>query len=204
MKTSMEFFLDIDGVILDFEKGFMDFIRTHYLPDLPIDYLPKTWEMVTEFKQLNIDEVWPEFMLSDGFINLDLLIDAQSFNHLAKKYPVHLITNLPRDKYHRREQNLLYHKLNFTSLHLGGHYNFEDESYPSKSKVVGDLRTPGKRLIFLDDHPKNCEDIKDEFPRSEVFLMTRPHNKNIDANKEWTRVPNWHNFLDLVCQDQAS
>jgi len=105
---------------------------------------------------------------------------------------------LPWDQYKKREENLLYHKLNFTSLQLGGHWNFGDESYPSKSKVIADLYTPGKRLIFLDDHPKNCEDIKIKFPASEVFLMTRPHNEGFDASA-WTRVSNWNEFLAFAC-----
>ena len=46
----MELFLDVDGVILDFESSFMDFIRDNYLPDLPQGYMPKSWEMENEFK----------------------------------------------------------------------------------------------------------------------------------------------------------
>ncbi len=193
----MEFFLDVDGVILDFEKGFIDFVRENYLPDLPVGYRPKTWAMDTEFGQLDIEKVWLEFLQSERFVRLELLVNAQSFNCLTQNHPVHLITNLPWDQYEKREENLRYHNLNFTSLKLGGHWNFGDDSYPSKSKVISDLYTPGKRMLFLDDHPKNCEDIKSTFPASEVFLMTRPHNKSIDA-AEWVRVSNWDEFLALT------
>jgi len=193
----MEFFLDIDGVILDFETGFMDFVRDEYLPDLPQGYIPQSWTMDDEFTSLDIQEVWERFLNTDRFAQLNLLVDAESFNQLANQFPVHLITNIPNDYYMQRQKNLEFHGLKYTTMQLAGHWNFGDENYPTKSLAIANLHTPEKKLIFLDDHPINCQDIKQAFPESEVFLMSRPHNKESKA-EDWIRVDSWRGFIDQL------
>ncbi|MBT6615704.1 MAG: hypothetical protein HOB38_26660 [Deltaproteobacteria bacterium] len=190
----MEFFLDVDGVILDFETAFIDFVRDEYLPDLPADYVPKSWEMATEFKNLDIVEVWGRFVASDRFARLDLLIDAESFNCLSEKHPVYLVTNLPESQYDNRKNNLDFHRLVYKDLFMAGHFNFGDESYPTKSSTIAKLHHNGEQIVFLDDHPKNCLDVKSVFGESSVFLMSRPHNKGIE-NNDWVRVEDWEEFL---------
>ena len=193
----MEFFLDVDGVILDFESAFVDFVRDEYLPGLPADYVPQSWEMSTEFESLDIVEVWERFVDSDRFARLDLLIDAESFNRLSDKYPVYLVTNLPDSQYKSRKDNLDFHRLVYKDLFLAGHFNFGDQSYPTKSATIAKLHRNGEQMVFLDDHPKNCLDVKSAFNESKVFLMSRPHNKGLE-NEKWIRVENWEEFLDKV------
>lgn len=176
----MEFFFDIDGVILDFEKGFMDHIRKVYKPDLPQGYRPKSWEMETEFDGVDIGLAWDEFVEGPHFKRLECLVDISLFNRMAEHHPVHLVTNLTPQLKSAREQNLRYHGLEFNSLNLGGHYDFGIEGYPSKSAIVQELHDPSKRMIFADDHPRNCEDIQRTFKHAEVFLVTRPHNAKED------------------------
>ena len=193
----MELFFDVDGVILDFESALMDFIREHYLPDLPVGYTPKSWELNEEFKTLDIEKVWRDFVATTLFRELDLLIDADSFNRLASKYPVYFVTNLPTAQYSSRKSNLDRYNLIYKDLLLAGHFNFGIDGYPLKSTVISECRTPGKRLIFLDDHPENCKDVKQRFPKSEVYLMSRPHNMGIN-NTDWTRVADWNGFLKCI------
>jgi len=193
----MELFLDIDGVILDFEGAFTDFIRDQYMPDLPTDFGPKTWDMVNEFEGVDIDEAWDIFVNSERFRRVNLLIEANSFNQLSEKYPLYLVSNLPLEQFSGREENLKYHSLNYKELHLAGHYNFGLETYPTKSEKIAKLRHENKRLVFLDDHPTNCKDVKNRFPESEVFLMSRPHNRNAESST-WTRVSNWDEFVEKI------
>lgn len=191
----MEFFLDVDGVILDFETSFVDFVREHYLPDLPQGYEPKSWEMTTEFETLDILEVWRRFLGSEGFVRLNLLIDAASFNGVSDRYPVYLITNLPTSQYENRRKNLALHGLRYSGLSLAGHFNFGNEQYPTKSQAIADLHVPGEKLVFLDDHPQNCRDVGSAFKESEVYLMSRPHNLGIE-DEDWIRVDSWEMFLE--------
>ncbi|MBU2514745.1 hypothetical protein KJ966_25765 [bacterium] len=192
-----ELYLDVDGVILDFEGSFVDFIREEYITDLPLDYSLQTWEMTEEFKSLDIEEVWERFVNSDRFTRLELLVDSDSFNKLSTKFPIYFITNIPLAQFSSREQNLKYHNLNYKELHLAGHFNFGEEDYPSKADVIKKLHNPGTDIIFLDDHPKNCMEIKRELPESKVYLMNRPHNLKA-SDPSWVRVENWNDFLEQI------
>jgi len=193
----MEFFLDVDGVVLDFESSLVDFVRDNYLPDLPADYVPKSWEMVDEFGSLDIVEVWNRFLDSERFSRLDLLIDAGSFNQLSSRYPVYLVTNLPPSQFENREKNLALHGLNYRGMILAGHFSFNIDGYPTKAEAIGRLREQEERIIFLDDHPQNCRDVKAAFRQSEVFLMSRPHNLET-LDEDWIRVEDWDGFLRQV------
>jgi hypothetical protein len=193
----IEFFLDIDGVILDFESSFVDFVREHYIQDLPKDYVLQSWEMSDEFKELDIELVWNRFVNSENFSRMDLLAERESFNNLSEHFPIHLVTNIPNAQYKSREINLKLHRLQYSGLHLAGHFNFGDETYPSKSQMIKQLHNPEAELVFLDDHPKNCQDIINHFPESLVYLMDRPHNKEI-PDQSWIRVMNWTEFYNLM------
>ena len=99
--------------------------------------------------------------------------------------------------FENREKNLALHNLNYKGLSLAGHFNFGDEAYPSKSKAIGELHQEGEKIVFLDDHPQNCRDVKTAFPQSDVYLMSRPHNLKLE-DEDWIRVENWEMFLDKV------
>lgn len=191
-KQTMEFFLDVDGVILDFETSFMDMIRENYLPELPKGYYPESWEM-SELKGVDIEKAWETFVHSDRMQTLNLLCERDSFNFLADKFPVHLVSNIPREFIEKRKQNLHLHGLRYCELHLAGHENFGELNYPTKAQKISRIRAHGKRMIFLDDNPSNCKEIKEFFPDSEVYLMNRPHNINAKGDI-WTRVANWNEF----------
>ncbi|MCG8336668.1 MAG: hypothetical protein MJE63_19340 [Proteobacteria bacterium] len=195
----IEFYLDIDGVILDFESSFVDFVRDYYIPDLPADYILQSWEMGEEFKSLDIEEVWGKFVNSDHFSCMPLIAEKESFNNLSSAFPLYLVTNIPNAQFKGRVANLNLHGLEYSGLHLAGHFNFGDESYPTKSQKIKELRKPESKIIFLDDHPKNCLDVKSNFPDSQVYLMDRPHNKEV-RDQSWTRVMNWLEFYHLMKQ----
>ncbi|MCP4754353.1 MAG: hypothetical protein GY866_26000 [Proteobacteria bacterium] len=190
----MEFFFDVDGVILDFERSMVDFVRDAYIPELPEDYLPQSWEMNGEFDNLDIVEVWERFIGSDRLSQLDSLVETDSFNDLAQRYPVYLITNLPNDQYLKRQKNLSMHNLKYTDMYFAGHYDYGLKDYPTKSAAIAKLHKSDKRLVFLDDHPKNCEEVRSSFPDSDVFLMDRPHNRKTE-DADWIRVADWKDFL---------
>lgn len=193
MKT-LEFFLDVDGVILDFEKSFMDMLRELYMPDLPQGYLPRTWDMGEEFPEVNMDEAWKEFVGSDRFKSIHPLVSSEVFNNLSENSPVYLITNIPENLIESRLENLSQYELQHDGVYIGGHWDFGVKDYPSKSEQIARLHQNGNQIVFMDDHPTNCKDVKAAFPDSEVFLMSRPHNKN-EEDQIWKRVSDWEDFL---------
>lgn len=197
----LELFLDVDGVILDFESTFMDFVREFYIPELPQNYLPKSWELKDDLlSQLDVDQTWNAFMGSGRFAQLNLLADKESFNRLGVTYPLHLVTNLPQEHYGQRVKNLTHHGLTYTSLNLGGHHSFGIKDYPSKAQVIQGLRDKNRQVFFLDDHPENCRQVKAAFPQARVFLMQRPHNEDL-PDEDWERILDWQGFVAQV--DQA-
>jgi len=194
---TMEIYLDVDGVILDFESSMIDFIRDGYMPDLPQDYVLESWEMTDEFKTLDIQKVWEEFVNSSRFSQLELLANTDSFNRLSSRYPVFLITNVPGFLFDQRQKNLERYQLVYNEMHFAGHFDFGDKDYPTKPVMIEKLHQKGKRIVFLDDHPKNCLNVKEHFPDSEVFLMSRPHNKTLE-DQDWTRVKDWEDFINKI------
>jgi len=192
----MEFFLDVDGVILDFESTFMDFVRQNYIADLPLGFVPTSWELDDgPLSKLDVDIAWDAFMASGQFGQLKLLADKHSFNHISEGSAVHLVTNLPEIHYQERIENLDKYGLKFSSLNMGGHHDFGIKDYPSKAQVIDKLRDASKQMIFLDDHPENCRVVKARFPEAQVFLMQRPHNLEI-ADELWVRVTSWLDFAE--------
>ena len=193
----MEFFIDVDGVILDFETSFMNLLREDYVPDLPQGYYPESWEM-SEISGVDIAEAWDRFVNSERMGNLDLLCERESFNQIAAQYPLHLVSNIPNQYFEKREENLNKHGLSYSALHLAGHEKFGAIDYPTKAQKIAKIRSQDKRLIFLDDNPSNCKEIREYFPESEVFLMHRPHNKKTADCSSWTRVKDWREFISQV------
>lgn len=193
----LELFLDVDGVVLDFESSFVNFIRDYYIPDLASDFALKTWEITDEFKDLDIQQVWNHFVNHDCFTRLDLLVSRDAFNAVSRRYPVDFITNIPKPQYSSREANLQYHQLEYRGLYLAGHFDFGEEGYPTKPEMIASLRTPGSEMVFLDDHPKNCQAVKEAFPESRVYLMSRPHNSGAEG-ESWIRVQTWQEFAQLL------
>ncbi len=192
----MQLFFDIDGVLLDFEKGFMEYIRTHYHPELPMGFRPKTWEMDGEFADVDIDEAWEGFTTSIEFQRLEALGDVKLFNELFNLHEVHLVTNLTYRLQDSRAKNLDWLGIKYHSLNLGGHHTFEIEGYPLKSAVMLPLVDESKQMVFVDDHPKNCEDVSANFPDAKVYLMSRPHN--LGYNSPWERVESIDLLIGLL------
>jgi hypothetical protein len=193
----LEFFLDVDGVILDLETALVDFLRRHYLPDLPVGYQPRNWALTEEFGDLNIREAWDGFVGSTDFSSMPPLVSTETFNRLSSSYPVYLITNLTEAQRLSRLENLRLHGLTFQALHMAGFFTFGLPDYPTKAETIRRLRQADAKAVFLDDHPKNCLDILENVPDSAVYLMSRPHNEAI-KDEGWTRVADWDDFLQRV------
>jgi hypothetical protein len=192
-----EFYFDVDGVILDFESGFVDFIRDNYRPDLPQDFQLKYWELSKEFPDIDMGEAWEIFVASDRFSELNLLVSQNTFNGLTNGYPTYLVTNIPQNLVEKRKKNLSRHLLQYSELYCAGHWDFEIKDYPSKSGIIKQLHQKGNHIIFLDDHPTNCREVAEKVPDAHVFLMTRAHNQK-EQDDCWVRVANWDELVSRV------
>ena len=51
-------------------------------------------------------------------------------------------------------------------------------------------------MVFVDDHPRNCEDVAKNYPDAEVYLMSRPHNEKLES--PWKRLADMQQFFDVI------
>ena len=194
----MEFYFDVDGVLLDFETGFVELIRRDYVPDLPLDFVPNTWALTSEFQNLDLDKIWVKFLKSEDFSNLRPIVNVKQFNQISLKHRVNLISNLPQTSKNKRLENLKKAGFLFEDLYMAGHLNFGKRKYPTKSEVISRIKTKNLGFVFLDDHPRNCEDVKGVFSESMVYLMSRKHNEKYKSSS-CIRVHTWDAFfLELI------
>lgn len=194
----MEFYFDVDGVLLDCDSSFIDMIREVYASVLPPDFDPKSWSLSGLDSIVNIAEAWDTYLKSDRFEQMKPLCDIESINKISAKYPFYLVTNIPEKYAHKRRTNFKNLGLNYTGLYPGGHVNYGDPNYPIKSQVIQRLHKPGEPIVFVDDHPKNCEDIYEHFPEATIFLMDCPDNQGFSHNPDWHRIKTWDEFFELL------
>ena len=57
-----------------------------------------------------------------------------------------------------------------------------------------ELMEEGEAVLFVDDHPDNCLNVREAFPESEVWLMSRPFNHEFEHPKV-TRAQTGMTFL---------
>ncbi|MEO1823791.1 MAG: hypothetical protein ABGX85_07145, partial [Candidatus Lambdaproteobacteria bacterium] len=90
-------FFDVDGVLLDFEGGFMKAIKDYFQLDIPDDFSSKSFWFSDLLTKEQVTEGWDYFVHSPEFEQLQPMVDPEHFNAKFGAYPVHFITNIPPD-----------------------------------------------------------------------------------------------------------
>ena len=190
-------FFDVDGVVLDFENSYLRVISAYFQLDLPENFRTTRWdfsELLTEQQQL---EGWEYFVNSNAFRELESLVPAPRFNEVFVAYPVHFVTNIPPEHMDARRENLSQVGYRFESAHPGGFLSFNEQPPRTKSQVIADLVQHGEQILFVDDHPRNCVDVKENFPEAWVWLMSRPFNQDFD-HPTIQRAKHWEQVLQSL------
>ena len=123
------------------------------------------------------------------------IVDPGQFNAKFGAYPVHFITNIPPDCLERRVKNLRNAGFKFKSAHCGGFINYEGKTSKTKAEVIQELIQENESVIFVDDHPDNCLNVLESFPKAEIWLMSRPFNVDFKHSKI-RRANNWSEILE--------
>ena len=110
------------------------------------------------------------------------LVNPEEFNSTFGAYPIHFITNIPPDCLKRREKNLRNVGFKFNSARCAGFINYEDHPAKTKADVIRELNQKENGVLFVDDHPDNCLNVREAFPDAEIWLMSRPFNSNFESN----------------------
>ena len=95
-------FFDVDGVMLDFDRGFTRTMKEYFKLDIDDDYVPESFWFSDMLTKEQVVEGWDYFIKSNEFERLKPIVDPEHFNAKFGAYPVHFITNIPPDCLERR------------------------------------------------------------------------------------------------------
>ena len=188
-------FFDVDGVVLDFDRGFTRTMKEFFKLDIDDDYVPESFWFSDLLTKEQVVEGWDYFIKSDEFERLKPLVNHEQFNAKFGAYPVHFITNIPPDCLERRVKNLQNAGFKFKSAHCGGFINYEGKKSNTKAEVIRELLQENDSVIFVDDHPDNCTNVLESFPDAEIWLMSRPFNADF-KHQGIRRANDWSEILE--------
>lgn len=189
----MRLFFDVDGVLLNFERAFVQWLNDHHGLDLPEDYETTSWYFEEVMSEADCKQAWHHFMGSDDAARMQPYVDSAHFNTLTANRAVHLLTNFPHSSWDKRVQNLQTVGFIYDSVHHCGFSSLDSAETPSKSEVITRLLQRGEAGLFVDDHPQNCVDVVRNCPQVEVWLMSRRFNQGFDhpqiqRARDWSSV----------------
>ena len=188
-------FFDVDGVLLDFEGGFTKTVKDYFKLDVADDFVSKSFWFSDLLTKEQVMEGWDYFLQSSEFEELEPIVDPEQFNAAFGAYPVHFITNIPLDCLERRKKNLRNAGFKFDSVHCAGFIDYDGYSTQTKAEVIKELHQEEKTVMFVDDHPDNCLNVRESFPEAEIWLMSRPFNDDF-KHPEIRRARNWTEVLE--------
>jgi hypothetical protein len=196
----MQLFLDIDGVVLDFERSFVAWLNAEYGMGLPLGYQANRWDFTEILDAAELDRRWRLYLAAPEAGRMAPLIEPARFNALADAHDVHLVTNFPLPHWDKRVRNLADLGLRYGSISHCGFLVFDGQTPKSKSQVVRERRAQSAPALFLDDHPDNCLDVARNCPDVEVWLMTRRFNRDFE-HPEVRRAEDWDRVLRRVAAE---
>ncbi len=190
----LRFFFDVDGVLLNFEKSYVRVLKDYFKLDIPDDFEMADWFFKDVLDENQLKESWEYFIGSEHFSRLSPLINPERFNSVFGAYPVHFITNIPRQYLETRKQNLKNAGFHWHSLHCGGMVSFDDNPPVTKAEIIRQLARDEEVLIFVDDHPDNCMNVHEHFSQAKVWLISRPFNQHF-THSVIRRADHWDTLI---------
>jgi FMN phosphatase YigB (HAD superfamily) len=193
----MQLFIDIDGVLLNFEHSFVRWLNAEYRLGLPEHYEAESWDFTEVLDKRELEAGWHRFLASRAAGEMPALVDPARFNRLVAEHTVHLVTNFPQPHMAKRLSNLDVLGFTYDSLHYCGLHGYLDVQPRTKSQVIATLREVRGEGLFVDDHPDNCVDVHDHCPGVEVWLMSRRFNRGF-AHPRIRRAQDWDCLFDRL------
>ncbi|MCL5260613.1 MAG: hypothetical protein M1561_02870 [Gammaproteobacteria bacterium] len=168
----IQFFLDVDGVVLDFDSDFLKIINRAFNKNLPPNFCPNDWYWTSHPVDISIEQslhAYSLFKEKRGFRFLKPYPESIKFIENIKQQGHHIdfVTNIPAD--HRDDRIFC-----FKQHHVVYDRVFTVET---KSQCINNIKLPdATRYIFIDDNQDNCEDVLQNCPGIEVYILSKPYN----------------------------
>ena len=147
---------DVDGVILDYIQGFIDFSQKE---KIPYTHDPKLYGVIRNLP--NKELIWGKFHSGDYLKKLNFYDNSlRILNLLSNQHELHLVSALEPEQSEKREENL--NALNYTSLKCVGNILKEqiiiEEIKPNvvfedRPELIRAFYNAGIRVLFPNWHP---------------------------------------------------
>lgn len=146
----------MDGVILDYIQGFIDFTKRE---NIPYTHNPELYGVIRNFPD-NF-QVRDQFHAGDSLCRLNFITGSlETLNLLASVHELHLVTALEPEQSLKRAENLK--TLNYDSLQCVGDQRKEqiiveelqpDVMIEDRPELIEAFHLAGLKVIFPDWHP---------------------------------------------------
>jgi len=147
---------DVDGVILDYIQGFIDFTIKE---KIPYTHNPKLYGVIRHLPDKEL--ILRKFNSGDYLQKLNFYDDSlQTLNLLANQHELHLVSALEPKLFKKRKENL--NALNYTSLKCVGDFHKEpiiieeikpDVMIEDRPELIRAFFYAGIQVIFPNWHP---------------------------------------------------
>ena len=172
---------DVDGVILNYILGFIEFTQKE---KIPYSHDPELWGVIRNFPD-NF-EVRNRFHAGDSLRNLKYFDGSlEILNLLARSHELHLVTALEPEQTQKRVKNL--ESVNYTTLQCVGHLR--------KEQIIVKEIQPD---VMIEDSPELIE----SFCNAGLYVIYpdwHPYTKGMDRYA--TPFSHWQEVPDLLKKD---
>lgn len=176
--------IDLDGVVSDFNKGWIDQYNAEFGAAIPLDAVT-TWDGITPLTHFTDMEAFWEWAQDFGngslFRNLDTHPGAtETLRRLSEQHDIVILTAKPDWAVADTLAWIAEHRLPTREVHVVG---MHDPKWPIPCDV------------YLDDSPAQVSEIHQHRPESITCRFVRPWNDPVDGVHD---VHDWKGFEELV------
>lgn len=173
--------IDLDGVIADFNAGWMRLYNQDFNADLKPEMV-QTWDAFVSLTRFNSNREFWEWAKSAGgeglFRHLPLFPDAPgSLERLSRNHKIVIITTKPPWAVSETYAWIADNKIPTHEVHIT----------TKKWEIDCD--------VYLDDGPHNLKALVAKRPRRTVFRFVRPWNVPVTGVVD---IDSWHEFEALI------
>jgi uncharacterized HAD superfamily protein len=186
--------IDVDGVVANFNKGYIKLLNSLHNRTADVEYAPQTWNYESElgFSTQEVSEAWQYISKSARFwMELEPTPDAEEFlASLPNTHQYIFITSRPG--VNAAEQ---------TAFWLS-HHGMPGRFGVEVSSEKGDKCLEHSVDLYLDDKGENILDVLAKSPKTTPYLLACPYNQHVqlmlvDHPKAHT-VASVMSFLEVV------
>ncbi len=173
--------IDLDGVVVDFNTGWMALYNAEFGTDLKPEMV-QTWDAFVPLTRFDTNAEFWEWARNDGgpglFRYLPIIPDAlESLQRLSRNHEIVIITTKPRWADAETFAWISESGIPTREVHITRH----------KWKVECD--------VYLDDGPHNLESLVIERPDRTICRFIRPWNESVPGTID---IDSWDTFESLV------